>query len=534
VIRDTLEILARAALQNLEVNRQRIDDLNVYPVPDGDTGTNLVLTLRRIVETIEQSEVETAAELADEIFHVALRAGRGNSGVIFSQIVRGAASVLGQSERIDPLSLAAGFRAGSDAAYRAVSHVGAVEGTILTVIREMAEEAEASVDSGLASAELLKTVLARGESALARTPEMLELLAQAGVVDAGGAGLVEIVRGVTLAANGEPLPAAPVAVRGVGAKAIHQELSHYRYCTGFVVEGEEFDVGALEDALGQLGDSLLVIGDGTAVKVHVHTNDPGAALSAATAIGVLDEIEIANMHAQTEAREQRLEDRASAGYLPTPILETGVVAISYGDGNRQLFEAENATVLEGGQTQNPSVEEIVAAIEATPAPEVIVLPNNSNLILASQQASELASKPVRVVPSRSVQAGIAAIMAYLSTNSAEENEQRMLEALSSIVTGELTIASRDVELDGVQVREGAYLGLVDSVVVACDDDFESVATTIVDRVLAEERAHLDILVGDGAPAVDALVETIRHAYPSVEVETRHGGQLHYPLLFVAE
>ena len=206
----TIRTLARAALQNLEANRQRIDDLNVYPVPDGDTGSNLVLTLRRIVETIEESRSTTSAELADEVFHVALRAGKGNSGVIFSQILRGFAKSLGAAHRATAGTLAEAFRAGSDAGYRAVSHVGAVEGTILTVIREMAEEADEAAADDPAPEQVLERVLARGEAALARTPELLDVLGRAGVVDAGGAGLVEIVRGATLAANGKPIPTAPV------------------------------------------------------------------------------------------------------------------------------------------------------------------------------------------------------------------------------------------------------------------------------------------------------------------------------------
>jgi uncharacterized protein len=526
----TVTELARAALQNLEANRQRIDDLNVYPVPDGDTGSNLVLTLRRVVETIEASSAATPAELADEVFHVALRSGKGNSGVIFSQIVRGFAKSIGAADAVTASSLAAAFRAGSDAGYRAVSHVGAVEGTILTVIREMAEEAEEAASQEPGLAELLTGVLERGEAALARTPELLDVLARAGVVDAGGAGLVEIVRGATLAANGAPIPTAPVLSTQLGIDAVHQELSRYRYCTGFVVEGDDLDAGGLEDVLGRLGDSLLVVGDETAIKVHVHTDDPGAALSAATAIGVIDEVEIADMYAQTAAREARL----TAGRAAVE-LETGVVALVQGEGNRAIFEAENATVVEAGQTDNPSVGEIADAIAATPAPGVIVLPNNSNAILAASEAANIADgKDVRIVPSRSVQAGLAAIVAYVSTNSLDENEERMREALADVTTGEVTVASRDVELDGVQVRKGAFLGLVDGSAVACEDTFEDVASAVVDRVLEGARTHLNVLVGDGAPGVAAVLDGVRAAHPEIEVEVHDGGQPHYPLLVVAE
>ena len=522
--------LARAALQNLEAHRQRIDDLNVYPVPDGDTGTNMVLTVRAIVEAVERSTSVDSKSLAEEISHAALKAGKGNSGVILSQIVRGFADVLGSAEEVSAPVLSRAFRAGSDAAYRAVKRVGPVEGTILTVIREMAEEGELLANQRLDPPGFLRAVLARGEDALARTPELLAILREADVVDAGGAGLVEIVRGVTLAANGDPLPEAP-AQEALAVEAIHQELSRYRYCTGFVVQGEHLDLDALESSLAQLGDSLLVVGDGSMLKIHVHTDDPGAALSAGTAIGDIEEVEIANMHVQTAAREARL-----LGLKPQVLstFETAVVAVSHGSGNRRLFEGENATVIEGGQTTNPSVGELVDAIEAAPAPAVAVLPNNSNVILAAQEAAGLTDKDVRVIPSRSVQAGLAAIMAYLPTSSLDQNEKEMLEALGSVATGEVTVASRDVELDGVVIREGAYLGLVEGTAVASEPDFYGVAIEVVDRVLAGDRTHLDIVGGADAPPLEKLVAAIERDHPGIVIQMHEGGQSHYPLLVVAE
>jgi DAK2 domain fusion protein YloV len=528
---ETVKNLARASLQTLEANRQRIDDLNVYPVPDGDTGTNLTLTLRKVVETIEQSRSESRQALAKEVSQAALKNAKGNSGVIFSQIIRGFADVLGTNEDITPALLSRAFRAASDAAYRAVERVGPVEGTILTVIREMAEEAEGEAPHVESPARLLEVVFQRGEEALARTPELLDILHQAGVVDAGGAGLVEIVRGATLAANGKPLPTAPEVTVELGVEAIHLELSKYRYCTGFVVEGEHLDGAQLEDALAQIGDSLLVVGDESTLKVHVHTDDPGAALSLAVAWGVIDEVEIANMHAQTIAREQRL---TGAPRVTSPALETGIVAIAQGEGARKLFEAEKATVVEGGQTSNPSVGEIVDAIEATPASEVIVLPNNSNLILAVEEAARQAAKTVRVVPSRSVQAGLAAIVPYLSDRSAEENERAMLDALESVVTGEVTIASRDVEMDGLSIRKGAYFGLVDGKAVVSDDDLPTVALQVIERVLEGDRGLLHIVTGEGAPPVEELLSVVRREHPLIEVDVDKGGQPHYPLLVVAE
>lgn len=528
---ESVRRLAHAALQNLEAHRQRIDDLNVYPVPDGDTGTNLVLTLRSAVEALDGSEAESSEAVAKELTRAALLGARGNSGVIFSQIVRGFADVLGESEDVDTVRLSRAFRAGSDAAYRAMKHP--VEGTMLTVIREMAEEGERNEHRALPPPELLRAVLVRGEDAVARTLEMLDVLRDAGVVDAGGAGLVEIVRGLTLAAAGEPLPEAQFESAALGFDAIHQELSRYRYCTGFVVEGDGLDVTALESSLEQLGDSLLVVGDGSALKVHVHTDDPGAAISAATAMGVVGRIEIANMHAQTFEREGRL---LAAPGASVPTLETGLVAVCPGEGNRRLFKNLGATtVIEGGQTMNPSAAEIVEAIDATPASEVIVLPNNSNVILTAEQAAGLATKPARVVPSRSVQAGFAAMVRYVSSNSPEQNEADMLETLASTVTGEVTVASRDTELDGVAIRKGAYLGLVDGTAVAADDDLDTVVLEVVEQLLGGGRGWLAIIVGADAPPVDGLLEAIRHAHPGVDVDPPYeGGQPHYPLLMVAE
>ena len=299
--------LARAALQNLEANRRRIDDLNVYPVPDGDTGTNLTLTARSIVETLDASTAGDRAAVAKELTRAALMGARGNSGVIFSQILRGAAEVLGEPGAIDTLRIKRAFRGASDAAYRAVRRP--VEGTMLTVIRELAEEAEDPRHATLGNTDFFKALLARGEDALARTPEQLAVLKEAGVVDAGGAGLLEIVRGVAAALAGETLPDAPVEdAHEAGLDAIHLELSEYRYCTVFVVEGDGLDAEALEAELEQLGDSLLVVGDPSALKVHVHTDDPGAALAAGTRLGTIEGIEIANMHKQTAERSERLLD----------------------------------------------------------------------------------------------------------------------------------------------------------------------------------------------------------------------------------
>jgi hypothetical protein len=528
--------LGRAALASLEANRRRIDDLNVYPVPDGDTGTNLTMTFRAVAEALEASSATDRAGLAKELTRAALMGARGNSGVIFSQILRGAAEALGDGDGpVDAATIARAFRGASDAAYRAVRRP--VEGTMLTVIRELAEEAEERRNAALEPAELLRQLVVRGEDALARTPDQLAVLKEAGVVDAGGAGLLELVRGVAAAVAGEPLPEAPAGgEHEAGLDAIHLEQSEFRYCTVFVVEGEGLDAAALEAELEQLGDSLLVVGDETALKIHVHTDEPGRVLAHGTALGTIEGVEIANMHKQAEERADRILEVVEHGAPdPSLTLETGLVAVVPGAGNRRLFESYGATrVIEGGQTMNPATADIVAAIEATPATEVIVLPNNGNVILAAEQAAAMATKPVRVVPSRSVPAGLAAIVRYLPSLTAAENEAAMLEALEQVATGEVTLASRDVELDGVDVRKGAWLGLADGAAVASSQDFEEVACAVAERLLGDGRELLTLLTGADEPPLDGLLERLQESHPGVEVEVQPGGQPHYPLLLAAE
>src|ERR1044071_870026 len=385
---DSLRGLVRGATGALERSRQRIDDLNVYPVPDGDTGTNMLFTVRGIDEALERTTTTDRAALAHEVTRAALLSARGNSGVILSQIVRGAAECLAdEADPIDPPAIARAVRAASDAAYGAVREP--VEGTILTVIRELAQAAEARAATA-DSAELLERLIDHGEAAVARTQEQLDVLRQAGVVDAGAAGLVELLRGITAAVRGEGLPE-PAPTAELPHQALHQELPRFRFCTTFVIEGEELDGDQIERGLAELGDSLLVVGDRSALKAHVHTDDPDAALAIGAAAGTVEAVEIADMHRQAAEREARLTHA------------TAVVAVVAGAGNRRLFESLGASqIVEGGQTMNPPTADLVAAVEDTNADEVVLLPNNSNVILAAEQAATLATRPAQVVPTRSL------------------------------------------------------------------------------------------------------------------------------------
>jgi DAK2 domain fusion protein YloV len=525
--------LVGAALTSLEASRGRIDDLNVYPVPDGDTGTNLTLTVRAVADAVTATEAADRPALAHAVARAALMGARGNSGVILSQIVRGVADVLAESTNgVDPLLAARALRGASDAAYRAVRRP--VEGTMLSVIRGLAEEAERRAPEEGPLGVLLVELVRHGEDAVARTPDQLEVLREAGVVDAGGAGLVELLRGVAAAVAGEAVPEAPeVATETAGVDAIHLEPSRYRYCTVFVVEGEGLDREGLETKLERLGDSLLVVGDDAALKVHVHTDDPGAALSLGTAAGTIEGVEIANMHEQQERREQRLS------LVPSTRARSGVVAVVAGEGNRRLFEtlAEPVgaiRVVEGGQTANPSTAELVAAIEELEADEALILPNNPNVRLAAEHAAENAEVPAEVVPTDSIPAGLAALVAYDGARSAAENAAEMAVAAAAVVTGEVTRASRDVDLDGLAIRRGDWLGLAYGEPVAGGDDFANVAFDVVARLLEQPRAVLTVLLGAEPPPLDGLLERLASAHPELEVEVHDGGQQHYPLLLGAE
>jgi len=505
-VRDRVLELARGALAAIEAARARIDDLNVYPVPDGDTGSNLAQTVRAVVEALEASETETREQLAREAARAALLGARGNSGVILSQIVGGAAGSLALSDELAPA-----LRAASDAAYAAVRNP--VEGTILTAIRELAEEAEAGGD--------LEAVVARGDDCVARTPSLLSVLAQAGVVDAGAAGLVEIVRGIAAAARGEPLPAPPAAPPRLAEAAIHRQLSRYRYCTTFLVEGDDLDRSVLERELAELGDSLLVVGDRGLVKAHVHTDDPGRALSLGVAQGTIAGVEIANMHAQTREREHR---------LLVPQAPLAAVAVAEGNGNRRLLESLGAHVVGG----NPSTGELVAAIDAANADDVIVLPNDRNVILAAERAAAESRVPAHVLPTETLQAGLAAMVAFNREQSVARNLDEMRSAAAAILTGAVAVAARDGEHNGVAIRRGQWLALVEGEPLAGEASFDDAARAVVERLLAEPHGVLTLLAGEGSPPLEALLAAVAAGHPDVEVEVYEGGQPHFPLLVSAE
>ena len=518
---DTLG-LAGAALAALEASRRRIDDLNVYPVPDGDTGTNMTLTVRAVVDALERLPPDSDA-IGATIVRACLMGARGNSGVILSQLVRGAVEGWSEAGQPGAGAVAAALRGASEAGYASVREPK--EGTILTVAQALADRAEALARSQPAAGDLLRDLVGEGERALAATQDQLDVLREAGVVDAGAAGLVEIVRGIAAHVRGEALSEPLSECASIPLEAVHFEASRFRYCTSFFVEGADVDPGPLERELEAFGDSLLVVGAPKAVKVHLHTDEPGKVLALATAVGVIEEVDVRNMHVQQTERTGRLTRAAGIAVA---------VTVCAGAGNRRLFESLGASCVEGGPTTNPSVADLLAAIEVVPEAEVLLLPNDGNVLLTAERAAEAAAKHVLVVPTTTLQAGLGALVAFDPARPAAENAEAMTAAAAGVRAGAVTRASRTTALGGLAVEEGQFLGLVEEEPVSAGPVLETVAREVIERLVGEGVDVLTVLVGDGVASADGLVDEVREAHPELEVEVHEGGQPHYPLLLAAE
>jgi uncharacterized protein len=536
-----------AGFRALEGRKQDINDLNVYPVPDGDTGTNLSLTLKGVVDDLAGlAEDATPRQIAALITEAALMSARGNSGVILSQIVRGAMEALGEEQPFTGRAVAAALSRATETAYRAVRKP--VEGTMLTVLREMAEAGETAAAAGAESDALYARVLDAGWDSVERTPTLLKVLADAGVVDAGGYGLVVLLEGMVSGDKSAEFgtPVSPVRGRFVTLPsredAVEEPVSPYTYCTSFLLTGTDLDTAELEQALMPLGDSLLVVGDRMQIKVHVHTDEPGTVLGLATARGVLSSIEIDNMKEQTAARDRRLRsaEADAVGASPYPQLTealTQVVAVVAGGGNEKLFRSMGASILvEGGQTMNPSAEELLRAVRGATSPSVILLPNNKNIVMTAEQIVGLVDKEVLVVPTRSMLAGLSAMVAFDRLQAGAVNQREMLAAYAELATGEVTRAVRDSNVNGLNIVQGTFIGLLNEQVIATSADFQEVVDAVADRLIDEDREVVTILVGDGEGSAAALeaAERLRDRYPQVEMEIHQGGQPLYPLLMSAE
>ena len=538
------EMYASAAAL-LTQNRENVDALNVFPVPDGDTGTNMSQTINAAVKEMNSRNHSSVGDVAAAIARGALKGARGNSGVILSQILRGFASALDGAEEIDCEMFIKMLRKGADTAYKAV--MKPKEGTILTVIRVMAEDMEKTGPNYNTVDELFAAALKSGDAILKRTPEMLPVLKQAGVVDSGGMGLMVVFRGMYAALTGEPVeidaPAAPVMTGnieyGTDDHPDSVEDITFGYCTEFIVshprpDMRESEVVRLRKRLEKIGDCVLVISDLNVVKVHVHTDDPGKALQMALELGELDAIKIDNM--REEARERQAMREAQAAQQAKEEVQYGIVSVALGDGLAEIFrELGVEHIVDGGQTMNPSIEDLYEAIEATNARNVFVLPNNTNIILAAQQAAELTERNVVVLPTKSVPMGISAALAFNPEDDVESNTQALLEAAENVHTGSVTFAVRDTIFDDREIHSGDIMGLLDNKLTVLGSDVQQVSVDITAAMANEDTALITIYYGSDVSEDDAqaLCDRLAEEYPDCDVSIQYGGQpLYYYLIAV--
>jgi DAK2 domain fusion protein YloV len=545
------KVVASACAQ-LEARRQEVNDLNVFPVADGDTGDNMVQTLRAVMQELDRLNGQSVDEIGrDEIVNAVARAAllgaRGNSGVILSQVVRGAAEELSSrpGELVDPVLVSAAMARAADAAYSSVRDPA--EGTMITVVREMAhrlatELARMSMprlrpdataaEQDAALAEVVEKALAAAQESVERGPELLPVLREHGVVDAGGYGVTLVVAGVLAGLRGEQadLPEIAHHEATLSPHGPQDEPSEFRYCTNFVVSGSDLAAGrSFVPPLEELGDSVLVVGDRTTLRVHVHSDDPDRAVALFDGLGTVERLDVADMHEQQEQRTARLG--AHADGVPLALVKCGVVAVAAGEGMKRLYRELGATVVEGGSSLNPSTFELLAGIHGVPADEVIVLPNSSNVIMAADRAAELSEKTVAVVESRWPQAGLACLVEHNAEVSAEENAMRLSAALAEIRVGAVAPAARDDKQN--RFRAGDAVGFVAEEIFAWGETGETLAA-VIER-LAEGAEVVTCIAGEGAPLGAEEIGTIsRRAAPHVEVESLDGGQAHYWWLIAAE
>ena len=538
--------MARAGLVWLEQNRDHVNALNVFPVPDGDTGTNMLLTMRSAYARVESSEENHVGRVAAQIAQGALMGARGNSGVILSQIWRGLAAELAGKETFTTIDLAAAFQSAADTAYKGVMRP--VEGTILTVIREGAAEAADAARKSEDLRFMLERILERCQQALERTPDQLPILRQAGVVDSGGQGLVYIMEGMMRYAQGKlelngpatavaATPAAPAAPLPAQAHAMPEGGSlEFPYDVQFILSGRNLNVLEVRARIDAMGDSTVVVGDESTIKVHVHVSDPGRPLSYGISLGHISDVVVENMQAQ-------MEEIVHAAPPPVPPVITvepdqvGVVVVASGAGLAGVFRSLGAAVVvDGGQTNNPSTEEIYEAIDSLPTDKVVVLPNNKNIILAAEAARDLSVKNVAVVPSRSAPQGIAALMALDPDKDVAANAAAMTRALGLVHTGEITRATRTVQLNGVEVEQGAIIGLADGRLCCSGPDERAVLDMLLPHLDAAACGIITLYYGADVTMTQAAeaADHIRDRCPHVEVEVIEGGQPHYFYILGAE
>ena len=555
------KLLARmflAGAKNLDSKKDWINELNVFPVPDGDTGTNMTMTIMSAAKEVSSLTNPTMAELAKAISSGSLRGARGNSGVILSQLFRGFCKVIKEYDEIDVTILCEACQKAVETAYKAV--MKPKEGTILTVAKGAAEKALELSDETEDVVTFVEEVIKQAEYVLDQTPEMLPVLKQAGVVDSGGQGLVQVLKGAYDALIGKEIDytieGAPTGAAPAKISAETEAEIKFGYCTEFIIvlnapmsDNEEH---AYKAFLESIGDSIVVVADDEIVKTHVHTNDPGLALQKALTFGSLSKIKIDNMReehqeklikdSQKLAAQQKAEEEAYEAALADektnnmPAKEMGFVSVSIGEGMNEVFRGLGVDYLiEGGQTMNPSTEDMLNAIEHVNAKTVFILPNNKNIIMAANQAVDLVEdKQIIVIPTKTIPQGITALVNYIPDHSAEENKEQMIAEIENVKTGQVTYAVRDTEIDGKTIKQNDFMGIGDKSILSVGTDLRATTLEMVDAMVDEDSAIVSIYFGSDSDedSANELAAAIEEKYPDVEVEVNDGQPIYYYVISV--
>ncbi|EOB8378326.1 fatty acid kinase catalytic subunit FakA [Staphylococcus aureus] len=530
--------------QNLSNNADLVDSLNVYPVPDGDTGTNMNLTMTSGREEVENNLSKNIGELGKTFSKGLLMGARGNSGVILSQLFRGFCKNIESESEINSKLLAESFQAGVETAYKAV--MKPVEGTILTVAKDAAQAAIEKANNTEDCIELMEYIIVKANESLENTPNLLAVLKEVGVVDSGGKGLLCVYEGFLKSLKGEKVEAKVAKIdkdefvhdehdfHGV----INTEDIIYGYCTEMMVRfgknKKAFDEQEFRQDMSQFGDSLLVINDEEIVKVHVHTEYPGKVFNYGQQYGELIKLKVENMREQ-HREVIRKEQHTAKPKMET--VETAIITISMGEGISEIFKSMGAThIISGGQTMNPSTEDIVKVIEQSKCKRAIILPNNKNILMASEQAASIVDAEAVVIPTKSIPQGISALFQYDVDATLEENKAQMADSVNNVKSGSLTYAVRDTKIDGVEIKKDAFMGLIEDKIVSSQSDQLTTVTELLNEMLAEDSEILTVIIGQDAEqaVTDNMINWIEEQYPDVEVEVHEGGQPIYQYFFSVE
>lgn len=541
-----------AGAHHLSQNAQIVDALNVFPVPDGDTGTNMNLSMTSGAKAVEETNTDHIGKVGVALSKGLLMGARGNSGVILSQLFRGFSKHIEQKETIDAKEFALALQAGVDTAYKAV--MKPIEGTILTVAKDAAKKAVAVSAAEDQIDHVLELTIEEARASLDRTPDLLPVLKEVGVVDSGGKGLLCVYEGFLASLRGEELPpkaaSLPTLKELVSAEHHKSAQSHmntedieFGYCTEFMVKFEDdkqsFDENAFREDLSEFGDSLLVVSDDTLAKVHIHAEQPGDVLSYAQRYGSLINMKIENMREQHSSivNEEREHAPASPKAPADEKQRFGVVSVAMGEGIADLFKSIGASVvIEGGQTMNPSTEDIVTAIESVHAETVFILPNNSNIVMAAKQAATVSSREVVVIPTKTVPQGMSALLSLNEAASNEDNERAMLEAIDHVKSGQITFAVRDTQIDGIDIAKGDYMGLFNGQITLTAKNQLDAAKELLTKMVTEDDEIVTIIKGEDASSdeLDALQAFIEETFEDVEVEVHDGKQPLYSYILAVE